>query len=249
MNKKYSILTEEFLRDQYLTQNKSALQISSEVGCCERQIRTRLSKFDIKRPKISHEEKFKDFIGKQYNRWIIIAFDHVTKNNQRTMVKCKCECGKELIRDLNSIKGGFSKSCGCLVVENNKTGYGEISGQFWRRMEGSAIKRGKEFTITIEYAWNLFLKQNRKCALTGTELIFVSDGNQVRYQTASLDRIDNNKDYIEGNVQWIHKRVNWIKSTLSVEELLFWCKKMLDYNKNYKVSIDFSKKIHYMEST
>ena len=49
-----------------------------------------------------------------------------------------------------------------------------------------------------------------------------ASGHRTR-QTASLDRIDSNLDYIEGNVQWVHKRVNAMKSDMSTKEFLEWC--------------------------
>lgn len=51
---------------------------------------------------------------------------------------------------------------------------------------------------------------------------------------ASLDRIDSLKGYAEGNVQWVHKTVDQMKWNLSQEELVKWCRLILDgvENKN-----------------
>jgi len=82
----------------------------------------------------------------------------------------------------------------------------------------------------MEYLWNLFLEQNKKCALSGLELILnprwsqQNKGRMENVQTASLDRIDNTKGYILGNVQWVHKQVNFMKGTMEQKEFIKFCK-------------------------
>lgn len=75
-------------------------------------------------------------------------------------------------------------------------------------------------TISIEYAWNLFLEQNRKCALSGQD-IFIGD---KQYGTASIDRIDSSRGYEEGNIQWVHKDINFMKRTYSMDYFIEMCK-------------------------
>jgi len=83
------------------------------------------------------------------------------------------------------------------------------------------------FSITIEYAWDLFLKQNRKCAMSGMEINFAATGKDKF--TASLDRIDSNEGYVDGNVQWVHKDINWMKNTFSQQHFVDMCKKVADH--------------------
>ena len=42
--------------------------------------------------------------------------------------------------------------------------------------------------------------------------------------TASIDRIDNNKDYTLENIQLVHKTVNMARGTLTVSEFIDMCK-------------------------
>ena len=55
-------------------------------------------------------------VGTKINRWTIIK--EVTKPNEtpRKYI-CKCECGTEVVRPLQGIFTGNSKSCGCLKIE------------------------------------------------------------------------------------------------------------------------------------
>ena len=81
-------------------------------------------------------------------------------------------------------------------------------------------------TITIEYAWELFLKQEKKCSLSGLEITIGLSG---KYNTASIDRIDSSKGYEPGNIQWVHKDINFMKRTYSQEYFTNMCKLVTQY--------------------
>lgn len=109
------------------------------------------------------------------------------------------------------------------------TGYGEISGSTFHKIKNLAVQRKNrklEFSITIEYMWNLFLEQNRKCVYSDIILTFAKHKKEHTNSlgTASLDRIDSSKGYIKGNVQWVHKKINIMKQAMSHEEFIEWCK-------------------------
>lgn len=70
--------------------------------------------------------------------------------------------------------------------------------------------------------WRLFLKQERKCALT--DLLLTFEKQKRGEKTASLDRIDSSKGYVNGNVQWVHKDINWMKNRFSQERFIEMCK-------------------------
>lgn len=112
-----------------------------------------------------------------------------------------------------------------------KTGYMDISGTFWGRLKSNAKQKGRTLDFNIEYIWELFIQQNRKCALSGITLNFSNDLNNC---TASLDRIDNNKSYVKGNVQWVHKTINLMKRTLDQSEFLSYCKIITEHQNESK---------------
>jgi hypothetical protein len=106
------------------------------------------------------------------------------------------------------------------------TGYGEIQGAYWNSVRQSAKKRNIPLLVTIQDIWELFLRQNRKCVLTGETLTLAQcnkDHNTGNY-TASLDRRDSYVPYSIDNVQWVHKLVNIMKRELSEEEFVRVCK-------------------------
>jgi hypothetical protein len=110
-------------------------------------------------------------------------------------------------------------------------GHGEISGRWFyhhvtrERFQGDRTRVPVE--VTIEQIWDLFLKQERKCALTGMELTI---SPTAQYNDASIDRIDSSKGYVIDNIQWVHKHVNMMKRTYSQDYFIAMCKKVAEHN-------------------
>jgi hypothetical protein len=175
--------------------------------------------------------KLIDLTGKKFGKWTVSRHSHVTKKANGSTVHhwlCKCECGSERTVTGDSLNKGNSKSCGCINRQLGRNhpswqGYEDISASFWKQYQWSAAKRNLSFDITMEYLWRLYLKQNKKCALTGLPLTFPKDARDTTHN-ASLDRIDPKGGYFEGNVQWVDKRVNFMKITLRNEEFIELCK-------------------------
>lgn len=179
-----------------------------------------------------------DLSNKEYNGVILIKYLY-NKPGYRPVWLCKCSCGKEFEAIGHSVKSGRKRSCGCKPKRKGKNhpnwkGYEGISGQWWASFIQDCWqrrKRKKKIEVTIEYLWNLFVKQDKKCSYTGEVLSFQSkkDGNG---KTVSLDRIDSSKHYEEGNVEWVHKKINIMKNNMSKEEFISWCCKVADYHRN-----------------
>jgi hypothetical protein len=156
-----------------------------------------------------------------------------------------CECllcnQQKILAASNVKKSKQCRSCTYQTNINNKSGtwigFGDISGSQWRNIIRSAKNRNIFFDLTIEYCWNLFLEQDKKCALSGTQIVFAINKRSRKETTASLDRIDSSKGYIEGNVQWLHKDINRMKWTNSDDEFIKWCKKVVLWQKNQQKKI------------
>ena len=110
---------------------------------------------------------------------------------------------------------------------SNWKGCGEISGTIICELRNRARRKGMEFNLTAKFLWELYQKQNGKCALSGEEItIRQIEISTDRSQTASLDRIDSSKGYIKGNVQWIHKDINKMKLDFEQSVFIYWCQKI-----------------------
>lgn len=144
-------------------------------------------------------------------------------------IEATCDCGT--IKQIVPSELHRYRSCGCGIqaignLNSNWTGHGEISGNIWSGYRKGAAKRGLSFNITIEEAWNLFISQERKCALSGVLLTMGKGAYSSKcYEppTASLDRIDSTKGYEVDNVQWIHKNINPMKMAMDETAFKEWC--------------------------
>lgn len=152
--------------------------------------------------------------------------------------ECKCDCGNIVIK--SSRKLLYAKICNksCPLKPNKQKfrkeswmwrGYEDIPKSFFTKVKREAKEREIEFNLTIEELWDLFVKQNKKCALSGVDLKFQSN-YRISDQTASIDRIDSSKGYTLDNVQWVHKIVNFMKQSMLKSELISWCKRIVDNN-------------------
>lgn len=198
---------------------------------------------EIKRkPRNYHKLPKNDLTGKVFFHLTVEKMAMTDKSKDRSWRSiCKCDCGRMADVNTNYLMRGLSKTCGhseCQYhrqdyTNNGKknvkfTGYEDISGQLWASYKCGAERRNFEFEISLEYIWELFVKQNRKCALTGREIYFGKTNTSDK--TASLDRIDSKKGYIKGNVHWIHKDVNKMKMDLDIKIFISLCKEIANKN-------------------
>ena len=199
--------------------------------------------------------KSKYFLMTEHQR----QFNHLTllrrfrKNESLTnkvMLKwyweCRCVCGKITQATECRICTGVVKCCGCtnkLHYTGAKhrlwKGVGELSGACFASIAACAKNRGIEFTVTKEEIWDLFLKQNEKCALTGLPISFNSNQSPTflgRQKTASLDRIDSSKPYTLDNVHWTHKDINVMKNDHSTERFVELCRHVTEHHAQISTS-------------
>lgn len=155
------------------------------------------------------------------------------KTGYRKRWTCQCKCGKTVVVLEQNLRRGLSQSCGCLSKDIQFTGLEEISGTYWSRLKHDASKRKLEFKITLEEVWHLFLKQERKCALSGVDIKFADNTQQYwsKGTSASLDRIDSSKGYTLNNVQWVHKDINRMKQNFPEERFFELCQTVAFHKK------------------
>lgn len=143
--------------------------------------------------------------------------------------------------------GNATKCRNCSQLENNtnKTGkghssIGEVSGTYINSLKQKARQRNIPWNLTTQDLYNLYIEQNRKCALSGLDIKLytytkkTSTGKSrhinTSIMTGSLDRMDSSKDYTLDNVQWVHKVINIMKNTLDVNDFTWFCKEVSKNN-------------------
>ena len=166
-------------------------------------------------------------IGDKYKNWTVIDGPELYNSYLRYKVQCDCGSIKFIqANELTNLTTNF-KCIKCAAIDRGlskslKNGrIGELTKTRYTKLQNSAKKRGIEFNVSMEYLWDLFLSQNKKCAITGDDLNFKSK--------VSLDRINSDKGYIEGNVQWTTIQANLSKHIMSSQELLEFANKIVNH--------------------
>lgn len=198
-------------------------------------------------------------IGTKYGNYEVIS-DQVGIKNSRSYFLVKCSCGKEQYVRSDILKSGTAKNCKfCHNKKNydknielglmNHLGYttgqhqgvGDLTKTHLSRIKLGAKARNIEWSkdLTIDYLWELFLKQNKKCALSGMDICLKKDKhtpiNNVKKNidyttfTASLDRIDSSKPYTKENVQWVHRNINIMKNSYNQDYFIDLCSKVINH--------------------
>lgn len=166
-------------------------------------------------------------IGKKFGKLTVLSH-----HSRQGGYNCVCDCGNITNARAYMLTHGLHNSCGCVAFvkgEDNKhyKGYEGFSASHYYHIKYRAKRRKLEFNVSLDYLWNLYLTQKRKCVYTGWDIEFRSYRLKEN-TTASLDRIDSSKGYIEGNVQWIHKDINPMKWSHSHEYFIKLCKIICD---------------------
>ncbi|HYG24513.1 MAG TPA: hypothetical protein VEH04_17170 [Verrucomicrobiae bacterium] len=147
------------------------------------------------------------------NRYGAILVEHATEETNRlgeTLWQCRCDCGKTFTKSRWHLING-PKHCGCgskPTFEKRVQGAGEITARRWASILAGARKRGIKVPVDAAAAWDLFLKQGRRCALTGREL---------KISQASLD-------YHPGPPRWIDSTVARMKMKIPADTFLRICR-------------------------
>jgi hypothetical protein len=175
-------------------------------------------------------------IGQIFGDYVVISEEFKLSADKKRMFKVRCRCGREEWKRATKLVSGKNKRCktcsgkkfakevGLPRLRSGKEG---LSGTHFKSMYYQAKRRDIPFDLTPEFLWDMFVKQEGLCALSGVPIVLVFSHKleNVNYDiiTASLDRIDSNKGYTEDNVWWVHKRVNKIKRDYPLQEVIDWC--------------------------
>lgn len=213
-------------------------EVGRKLNICRKKIKSIATKYSLD---YKHFEKRRDtsYVGMSKNMLTIAS---VEKINKRNFALCLCKCGKYKKMRLDSILSGKIISCGCHIKNkihsidriNSINLNNKIKSKHINKIKYDSKKRNIYFNLNKKYLWDLFINQDKKCALSGLDIIF--DTNLIS-TTASLDRIDSNKGYIKDNVQWVYKDINLMKNNIKNERFIELCKFVSVFTESIKDEI------------
>lgn len=149
---------------------------------------------------------------------------------RRNCGEAKCEyCEKDFVKKSNNQRICSDESC--QMRRQVDTSYKMLNGNPDAYIRHALYKKERK-ALSLGYIKDLLEKQGGKCALSGIEMTFIKIPGVPKVHTnLSIDRIDSSKPYEVGNIQLVCAITNIMKSTLTMEELVSWCKSIVTTQK------------------
>ncbi len=229
--------------ENIITNSKSFREAGNKIGIDGKTAKAVALRYNIDASHFKHGKSYEELVGKKFGKLKVLSVYRREREGKRALyrAKCQCDCGNK--KDIDAIYLKFSRTgnCDSCIKKDYKkrykkitgkqnikfTGHEEIRGRFWTELKSRAKRRKIEFDIDIKYIWDLFVEQNKKCALSGIPIRFGRADYRAE-TTASLDRIDSDKGYIKENIQWVHKAINIMKNDLPEDIFIGICSQVSD---------------------
>lgn len=150
-----------------------------------------------------------DVVGKRYGKWTVVCLVERTKPlSCRVLVKC--DCGSEKHLNLQVLKNGKSKSCGCFRSEAMR-----------KRSNYHGLQKTALYGVWVNMKTRCYNKKNAKYPCYGGRGITVCDEwkhNFMEFRkfaikngwndSLQIDREDNDKCYTPENCRFVTREVN-----------------------------------------
>lgn len=141
-----------------------------------------------------------DFIGKKFNNLTILK--EVDKTYGR-MVLCLCDCGNEKVIALSSVKGGCTKTCGCLQKEMTSKAKKKAHGMCGSRLENIYYMMRDRCTNPKNADYENYGGRGISFSPEWTTFdLFLENLPDGYAENLTLNRLDPNENYSRDNCNW-----------------------------------------------
>lgn len=171
--------------------------------------------------------------NQMFNKWMVVDDKVVILKEARLLCRCtECNITQRYVPIIQLMKNISKRCSGCGYSRKQDEnpawkGYKEIPFAWFSKYFIRKNKK-REGNITIEDVYQIWIKQNKKCNLSGLDIDFIRRENGI---SASIDRIDSNQEYTLSNIQLVHKDINLMKNHFNQDYFLKICEKITNERK------------------
>ena len=180
-----------------------------------------------------------DITGRRFSYLTVIKrvgnfvyFNSKGQRKQKSRYLCKCDCGKEFVRQYSSIvgKGAKIKSCGCKKAEilafknRNKRILNSPAKSLMARYKVGARKRGLSFSLSLSEFSKI---TSMNCNYCGVAPFQISKGHWNDYEYNGIDRLDSSKGYYLDNCVPCCGNCNLMKLDMSYIDFMRICMRIV----------------------
>lgn len=156
-----------------------------------------------------------DLTGQKFNRLTVLGYSHMDKW-KKTQWFCQCECGGQSIVGTSALKGGNTRSCGCLwremmVLEEGESAFNDLYASY----KHVAKKRNLIFLLSRDQFRKL---TQQDCYYCGDAPSNKKTAHKSIFTYNGIDRVDNDRGYEPDNCVPSCILCNRAKSILSQAE-------------------------------
>lgn len=140
--------------------------------------------------------------GERFNKLIVLERAKLSVDK----ILCRCDCGNEKRIIAEKVKGGRTKSCGCLIREK-ATKHGLSHHPLYKKIQGIIQRCHNENNTNCKYykERGIIVCEEYK----NNPEKFVKDSIELGWKPGlEPDRIDNDGIYIKDNIRYVTKKEN-----------------------------------------
>lgn len=153
--------------------------------------------------------KFRDLAGMRFCR--LLALQRVGTNQQGSVWRCLCDCGKKCDVGQHLLRSGKTKSCGCLqkemasqkLIKHNGRKKDPRLYRIWQNMKNRCYNKNDNHFIYYGMRGIDVCDEWRNNFAAFREW---SKDNGYEHNL-TIDRIDNDKGYFPSNCRWVSMKI------------------------------------------